>query len=84
MVSLYTINKLVNPNKSQCCARLSPHARPASLPSLANLTTWQPGNLANLAPVPFFPDFSAWIPNFFAPTSGLKLDVLVNNNQSAR
>merc|ERR1712211_63117 len=25
---------------------------PVSLPSLANLTTWQPGNLANLAPVP--------------------------------
>jgi len=57
---------------------------PASLPSLANLTTWQPGNLANLAPVPFFPDFSAWIPNFFAPTSGLTVDVLENNNQSAR
>merc|ERR1712107_907103 len=57
---------------------------PVSLPSLANLTTWQPGNLANLAPVPFFPDFSAWIPTFFAPTSGLTLDVLENNNQSAR
>merc|ERR1711936_1454492 len=53
---------------------------PASLPNLANLTTWQPGNLADLAPVPFFPDFSAWIPNFFAPTSGLTLDVLENNN----
>jgi len=48
---------------------------------------WPPNmqNLMDLAPVPSFPDFSALMPSFFAPAdSGLKLDVLENNNQSAR
>jgi len=47
---------------------------------------WPPNlsNLMNLAPVPSFPDLSALMPSLFAPASGITLDVLENNNQSAR
>jgi len=47
---------------------------------------WPPNlpNLMDLAPVPSFPDLSALMPALFAPVSGLTLEVLENNNQSAR
>jgi len=48
--------------------------------------SWPPKlpNLMDLAPIPSLPYLSALMPSLFAPASGLKLDVIENNNQSAR
>jgi len=48
--------------------------------------SWPPKlpNLMDLAPIPSLPNLSALMPSLFAPASGLTLDVLENNNQSAR
>jgi len=48
--------------------------------------SWPPNlpNLMELAPIPSLPNLSVLMPSLFAPASGLNLDVLENNNQSAR